>query len=278
MNLMLETLQRDVARQKMQKQLSGEKSNFWEDLVKSLAEASEDKQWSKAWDIMKMISRSRRPGLWRQTNALRLALEDGGTTLSTERDEKDAMMKHFASIEHSEVGNVEDLVAKHNQGELVQPETLEEELIPTITKVQEIISTLKTGKAAGIDGIGADFLKVDPQSIARLLHPLLVKISFQCQAPLSYKGGALVSFWKGKGSVKDLRNQRAILLTSILSKIYERSVYDSLDRAVVKAAPDSMCGGMRGRGTDFPAHMARELLWEGRAKNTCTTLLFIDAR
>ena len=62
-----------------------------------------------------------------------------------------------------------------------------------------VLASMKTGKSPGIDGIGAEFLKSTSAEAGRLLHPLLVKIAFQTQAPLAYKGGLLASFWKGNG-------------------------------------------------------------------------------
>jgi hypothetical protein len=47
---------------------------------------------------------------------------------------------------------------------------------PTKTEIQLALSQLKNGKAAGLDNIYLEVLKVDPEITAEMLYPLLEKI------------------------------------------------------------------------------------------------------
>jgi hypothetical protein len=68
---------------------------------------------------------------------------------------------------------------------------------------------LKSGKAAGPDGIPPEALKADIQTSTEMLHPLLSKIWEQEQVPEDWKRGHLVKLPK-KGDLSSYNNWRGI--------------------------------------------------------------------
>ena len=65
---------------------------------------------------------------------------------------------------------------------------------PSEAEIAKAIKSLKSGKAAGPDGIPPDALKVDIQTSTDMLHPLLSKIWEQEKVPENWKKGHLVNW------------------------------------------------------------------------------------
>ncbi|XP_068719550.1 uncharacterized protein [Montipora capricornis] len=60
---------------------------------------------------------------------------------------------------------------------------------PTKAEVSKAIKSLKSGKAAGSDGIPLEALKADVQTSTEMIHPLLMKIWENEQIPVEWKKG-----------------------------------------------------------------------------------------
>ena len=80
---------------------------------------------------------------------------------------------------------------------------------------------MKSGKAAGPDGIPPEALKADVQTSTEMIHPLLMKIWETEQIPEEWKKGYLVKLPK-KWDLSSCNNWRGIMLLSIPSKILTR--------------------------------------------------------
>ena len=72
---------------------------------------------------------------------------------------------------------------------------------PTKNEITKAIKSLKSGKAAGPDGIPPEALKADIQTSTDMLHPLLHKIWEQETVPEAWKKGHLVKLPKKGGPV-----------------------------------------------------------------------------
>nr|KAG5692668.1 hypothetical protein BaRGS_022668 [Batillaria attramentaria] len=70
---------------------------------------------------------------------------------------------------------------------------------PTKTEIIKAIKSLKSGKAAGPDGIPPEALKADIQTSTDMLHPLLRKIWENESVPQDWKKGHLVKAAKERG-------------------------------------------------------------------------------
>uniref|UniRef100_A0AA85J9N5 Uncharacterized protein n=1 Tax=Trichobilharzia regenti TaxID=157069 RepID=A0AA85J9N5_TRIRE len=76
---------------------------------------------------------------------------------------------------------------------------------PTKSEVLNAIKMLKTGKAAGPDGIPAEALKMDPETTADLMTPLLEKVWKEGKVPEDWKNGYLFKLPK-KGDLSQCKN------------------------------------------------------------------------
>ena len=67
---------------------------------------------------------------------------------------------------------------------------------PTKTEMQLALSQLKNGKAAGLDNIYPEVLKVDPEMTAEMLYPLLEKIWNEEKIPEYWEDGLIIKLPK----------------------------------------------------------------------------------
>ena len=90
---------------------------------------------------------------------------------------------------------------------------------------EEIIDALKkvkSGKAAGMDGIVVEMLKNGGISIIDRLLRIFNKCMESGVVPEDWKVACIVPVYKGKGDMKGCANYRGITILSIRSKIYGR--------------------------------------------------------
>ena len=127
----------------------------------------------------------------------------------------------------------------------------------TLDMLEHAVRRTKTGKAAGHDGIPAEVYKVDPARMAMVLLPLALKQSGLLCEPVQFKGGEAKELWKKKGSTAASASYRSILLAETLGKIVRSALRPQLVEVAMEAFSPTQCGGMPGRSTEYPAHMAR---------------------
>jgi hypothetical protein len=92
---------------------------------------------------------------------------------------------------------------------------------PTVTEIKRALKELRNGKAAGVDNISSEVLKVDLDFTANMLHPLFQKIWNEGEMPNDWKCGLLIKIPK-KGDTVNCDNWRDITLLSIPSKVFTR--------------------------------------------------------
>lgn len=89
----------------------------------------------------------------------------------------------------------------------------------TDTEVSQAISRLKLGKAAGIDGITAEFVKAAPDRLTHVLCLLYNNLYDNGSFPENWSTSIISPILK-KGNINDPSNYRGISLLPILSKIF----------------------------------------------------------
>ena len=94
---------------------------------------------------------------------------------------------------------------------------------PTLAKLEAGFRRAHKGRAPGLDGIPDDLLAVLPCEMARVWHPLMVKMTIRVQEPLAFKGGRFAELFKGKGDPRECGLSRSIFLASGVAKQFHRS-------------------------------------------------------
>lgn len=103
----------------------------------------------------------------------------------------------------------------------------------TKLEIQKAIKSLKNNKAAGIDNIQPEMLKVDEKTSTEMLFGLFQKIWSEEKIPNAWKTGLLVKIPK-KGDRTKCENWRGITLLSIASKVLTRILLERLKAAIDK--------------------------------------------
>ena len=90
---------------------------------------------------------------------------------------------------------------------------------PTLLETRAAVNSLRGGKAAGICGIHAEFLKAGGDSAVEALHVILGSVWTTGEIPSDWKRGIIVPLWKGKGNPQDCNIYRGVTLLSVPSKV-----------------------------------------------------------
>ena len=111
-----------------------------------------------------------------------------------------------------------------------------------------VLKNLNPTKASGHDGLDARILK----ECASVLAPSLTRIfnySFKlCKFPTSWKLANVIPVHKS-GNLQDVKNYRPISLTCVVSKVFERCVYNKISPLLIEQIHYLQHGFMKGLST-----------------------------
>ena len=186
--------------------------------------------------------------------------DKNGETITDEAKERARWAEHFQEILNRPPPQVPpDIPPAANQLAVsINP--------PTKAEDSKAIKSLKSGKAAGPDGIPPEALKADVQTSTEMIHPLLMKIWENEQIPVEWKKGYLVKLPK-KGDLSSCNNWRGIMLLSIPSKILTRIILERIKKALDETLREEQAGFRQDRScTDHIATLRiiieQSLEWE----------------
>ena len=92
------------------------------------------------------------------------------------------------------------------------------------------MNELQRGKAAGVDNIPPEVLKVDLDITANMLHPIFENIWNEGEMPNDWKCGLLIKITKGDTANCEI--WRGITLLSIPSKVFTRILLNRIKEHV----------------------------------------------
>jgi len=145
--------------------------------------------------------------------------KDDGTTAENDLDKAETLNNFFARV-----FTVED---NNNP----KPSTRTNASVDTVIFDEETIikhlKKLKTDKSAGPDNISPRLLKECATEISRGLHLLFSRSLEEGKLPMEWKQATVTPLFK-KGSKSDPGNYRPISLTSVVGKVMERIIRDSI--------------------------------------------------
>ena len=128
-----------------------------------------------------------------------------------------------------------------------------EEILNKPFSKDEIDSSLcktKSGKAAGSDGIGPEFFKINNNLLKEYLLTLFNNIYNTNKYPTEWCKSLIFPLHK-KGSVANIQNYRGIALLNVISKIFTRILFSRLTHwcDVTQNISESQAGGRSGYST-----------------------------
>jgi hypothetical protein len=252
--------------------------SFLESTAAAVSLSDPDGGARKAWAGLRVLTAfggGRRRATLRPLPQRRRA--DGA--LATSAAEVDGiMLKHFAAIESAQVCGWDELAVRHLQGARGKA-PLQHHSIDNVCSLSALTALFRgsqPGRAGGPDAISDDFFRAAPDALARLYHPLLVKIALLGREPILVKGGIAVPLYKGSGAYDDPNRFRSILLNSVVCKHYHRFLRTRLLFLLQAVFLRSQCGGLPMRGADLAAHTVRSFLVAAKARRCTAAILYVD--
>nr|KAG5706977.1 hypothetical protein BaRGS_019582 [Batillaria attramentaria] len=231
----------DVNRQ-VKRSARNDKRNFINDLTEEAETAAGQRNMKRLYEITRTLS-------GKNNIPTRPVKDKNGQIITKEEDQRTRWAEHFKETLNRPPPPVPPDIPPAAQ--LLDISTNP----PTKTEIIKAIKSLKSGKAAGPDGIPPEALKADIQTSTDMLHPLLRKIWESESVPQDWKKGHLVKLPK-KGDLSSCSNWRAIILLSIPGKVLTRIILERLKTALDKTLREEQAGFRNDRScTDHIATM-----------------------
>jgi hypothetical protein len=226
------------------------KKNVNQHRKRGFQEAASETHTKSAQEIWKHLVSMRVPVGNRNRGArpLNYLLNDQGIPVQTAHQRAQVFAKHFGAIEVASPMDPKDLCfsamnrQKQNIEQMANPAP--NDLI-TRSEIEYAIRKCKQGKAAGHDGIPAEYYKRDPSRMARMLIPLAIKQSGLLCEPYQHKEGEAKDLQKsGQQKPQSAEAHRAVLLADNIGKIFRGAARPRLVKHAVENLLPTQCGGL----------------------------------
>ncbi|OLP92674.1 hypothetical protein AK812_SmicGene25481 [Symbiodinium microadriaticum] len=148
--------------------------------------------------------------------------------------------------------------------------------VPSVCFMEKILTSMKGGKAPGLDAIPAELCKGFSPQLSRHLFPLLMKQVWRGEEAVGFKGGTTVFFHKKRGPQDECASYRAILLMSSLAKACHQCIRPAIKEVFARTAAPLQLGGRAGCSVTFGSHLLRAVTTFYSAKGIPTYVLFAD--
>ena len=123
---------------------------------------------------------------------------------------------------------------------------------PSMADIIAAIKSLPRNKAAGIDGIPAEFYKANPNKAASLLQPLIHEAWANKTLPNEWTVGIIIKIPK-KGNLRDCDNWRGICVLPAVSKIISKLILERIRDPLI-STDDADQAGFRA-GSSWTDHI-----------------------
>jgi len=187
---------------------------------------------------------------------------DGQALLTDKASILNRWAEHFQTL-FSAVRTVDDSAIQQIPQQPVKEEMDE---APTLEKIIKATEQLKSGKAAGVDGIPQEIWKYGAETLHSKLHELFVCCWEQGKLLQDLGDAVIITLHKNKGEKSDCSNYRGITLLSIAGKILARVLLNKLVPAVAD----------HHRGTTDMVFVLRQLQEKCREQNKGLYVTFVD--
>ena len=147
----------------------------------------------------------------------------------------------------------------------------------TFEEMDKITCALKKGKSFGPDKKPAEVYMYGGEKLKSLILCVINKVKNTHLTPHQWEMMMITPLFKGKGSKKDLVNQRGIFLTQVISKIWERLIKERTKDVVSKINP-LQAGSRTGKCPGDQVFLLRTCVTHAKYLNQNLFLNFYDFR
>ena len=146
---------------------------------------------------------------------------------------------------------------------------------PCLDETQLMIDKLKSHKAAGVDEITAEVLKMGGDSVVAWLHEIIVDVWESGKAPPEWKQALIVPLFKS-GDAALLDNYRGISLLSIPGKVYSMLIGQRIKAWANEQLLEAQCGFRPARGCSDAIFALRRVQEEAQRRGRNLQICYID--
>ena len=171
---------------------------------------------------------------------------------------------------------LDQLVDEHFQSASCDPVLPTWDELPTLQELEYQFRNTQSNRAYFEDGIPGDLLHRLPDLLARLYHPLFIKISMLQSEPLIFKGGVLTPAYKGRGSPLECMSYRSLLVSSPIGKALHAILRREAVHHFYKLAQPFQIGGLPGKSITQATHSLLAYQWAAKSRGLSVGFLFID--
>ena len=201
-----------------------------------------------------------------------------GKVLETKADIGNRWREFFAQQEAGEASTLHDISRKHAAQLRHHTKLPQWNEIPSLLDLEAQFRHCQPLRAIFDDGMPGELFHRLPGEMARLLYPLLLKISLYQQEPFMCKGGLLVPAWKGKGSFKECSSHRSLFVSSVFGKVvhglYRKALIHHLDGYGLPL----QIGGKPGKSTTQATQALISVNYLAKKKHWNVAFLFLDVQ
>ncbi|KAI8514967.1 hypothetical protein Bbelb_075580 [Branchiostoma belcheri] len=252
----------NAADRRVKRSCRKDKRRWFSDIAAEAEVAASKQDMKTLYKITKTLSGKRR-----QVN--KPVQDKEGKLLATKEEQLERWKEHFTEI----LNRTPPL-----EPPVVQPP---EEMLdirtgpPTKVEIRKAISSLKSGKAAGPDGIPPEAWKEAGELSVGALHPLLTSIWLKEKIPLDWKKGVIIKLPK-KGDLTQCKNWRGIMLLSIASKVLCRIILNRTANAMETKLRDNQAGFRPNRSCSDQIATLRIIVEQSVEFNSQLYAVFVD--
>jgi len=146
---------------------------------------------------------------------------------------------------------------------------------PSKREIVNAIKATKNGKAAGVDNIPAEVLKVDPFMSADILFPLFQDIWQTETFPKEWKEGIIVKVPK-KGDLSQCRNWRGVTLLAVISKIINKVILEQIKNSLEMGLQKEQAGFRKNRSCIDQINTLRVIIEQSVEFQSPLYMLLVD--
>ena len=146
----------------------------------------------------------------------------------------------------------------------------------SMKEVLEALCELKCGKACGVDGVKAEYLKCAGYVCAEWMVRLLNVCMSSGRVPSEWKMGCIVPLYKGKGDPLECRNSRGISLLSVPAKVYGKILIRRVIENSEGQVGEEQSGFRKGRGCTDQVFVLRQVCEKMKEKGKQAWIAFMD--
>ena len=206
-----------------------------------------------------------------------LLKSDGARTIDRV-DVDQVWLEYFNCLEAGEILPMQDLLESEARPRDLPDVVPDERVFPTRLEIEQCLREVKPRKAAGLDCLPGDVLRVAAKPVARLLEPLIFKSIAHVRQPVQWRGGMLVAAWKGSGPTEQVNSYRSLYVGSAVGKTYHRLMRNKLAGHVDSYLGPCHFGAKQGSPVTHASHLVLAHEQWALSEDHSSSALFLDTR